>query len=321
MKRYIRTLAVVGVAAAALSIVVAEGIHFQHVKDTVPQPRVYTPPPPPQLSYLGVYEPTSPQSYSGVDRFSQLIGRPPNIAVYYSGWWEPFQLAFAQAAEARHALPMVQIEPTGINLAAIAAGEYDAYLQAYARAVRSFGQPVLLAFGHEMNADWYSWGYRHTKPVVFVAAWRHITQLFAAEKAGNVRWLWTVNVVGGPKVSAISAWWPGAAYVTWVGVDGHYYQPLAGFPQLFGATLVQIRKLTSHPVLIAEAGIAPYVGIARIADLFAGARAHGVIGVVWFDVTGSNLRIENDPAAIAAFKSAVSRYVTPATQRSRAAGR
>lgn len=314
MKRYIRTLIVAGAAAAALSIVVAEGIHYQHVKDVVPQPRVYTAPLPPKLSYLGVYEPTSPDSYSGVDKFSQLIGRSPNIVPYYSSWFEPFQLSFAQAAEARHALPMVQIEPKGIHLSAIAAGKYDAYLKAYARAVRSFGQPVLLAFCHEMNADWYSWGYRHTKPAVFVAAWQHITRVFAAEKASNVRWLWTVNVTGGPRVSAVSQWWPGAAYVTWVGIDGHYYQPLAGFPQLFGATLNQVRKLTSHPVLIAETGIAPYVGIAKITDLFAGARAHNVIGLVWFDVAGNNLRIENDPAAITAFKSAVGKYLSPATQ-------
>lgn len=320
MNRYIRTLVVVVAAAVALSIVVAEGIHFQHVKDAVPQPRIYTPPPPPPLSYLGVYEPTSPASYSGVDRFSQLIGRSPNIAVYYSSWFEPFQLSFARASEKRHALPMVQIEPKGIDVGSIAAGKYDAYLQEYAHAVRSFGQPVLLAFGHEMNADWYSWGYRHTKPAVFVAAWRHITQVFAAEKADNVRWLWTVNAVGGPRVSAISAWWPGASYVTWVGIDGHYYQLNAGFPQLFGATLNQVRKLTSHPVLVAEAGIAPYVGIAKIADLFAGARAHAIIGVVWFDVAGSNLRIENDPAAITAFKSAVSKYLTSATQGSHARG-
>jgi beta-mannanase len=195
--------------------------------------------------------------------------------VYYSSWWEPFQLAFAQAAEVHHALPMVQIEPRGISLAAIAAGQYDAYLRAFAQAVRSFGQPVILSFGHEMNADWYSWGYRHTTSAVFVPAWRHLTKVFAAEKATNVRWLWTVNAVGGPQVAAIKPWWPGAAYVTWVGVDGHYYQLSAGFSKLFGATLGQIRELTHDPVLVAEAGIAPYVGIAKITDLFAGAQAHG----------------------------------------------
>jgi hypothetical protein len=208
---------------------------------------------------------------------------------------------------------MVQIEPRGISLAAIAAGQYDSYLTSYARAVRSYGQPVILCFGHEMNADWYNWGYRDTPPSVFVAAWRHIHDLFAALGADNVRWLWTVNVVGGPQVRSIRAWWPGAAYVTWVGIDGHYFQPSNQFTQLFGATLRQIRQLTRAPMLIAEAGIAPYVGIAKITDLFAGAQAHGLLGVVWFDVTGRNLRIENDPAAIATFEQAVAKYFKPTT--------
>jgi len=295
--------------AAAVSIVIAAGMHFEHEKSFVPRER--TRPSPPLMSYLGVYEPASPGSYSGVEEFTRLIGHQPQIAVYYSSWFEPFQSAFARAAHAHGASPMVQIEPTGISLAAIAAGQYDSYVTAYARAVRSYGQPVILSFGHEMNADWYGWGYRHTSPAVFVAAWRHIHQVFAAEGADNVRWLWTVNVVGGPEVSAIKAWWPGAAYVTWAGIDGHYFQPSIRFPQLFGATLGQVRGLTRDPVLIAESGIAPDVGIDKITDLFAGARAHGLLGVVWFDVKGHNLRIENDPAAISTFERAVGTYFKP----------
>jgi hypothetical protein len=131
-------------------------MHFEREKGGVPPPHV--PSSPPLLSYLGVYEPTSPASYSGVEEFTRLIGYRPRIAVYYSSWFEPFQTTFAQAAHAHGASPMVQIEPSGISLAAIAAGEYDSYLAACARAVRSYGQPVIFSFGHEMNADWYSWG-------------------------------------------------------------------------------------------------------------------------------------------------------------------
>src|SRR6185437_7678694 len=46
--------------------------------------------------------------------------------------------------------------------------------------VRDFGSPVVIGFGHEMNAYWYSWGYRHTPAATFVAAWRHIVTLFRA---------------------------------------------------------------------------------------------------------------------------------------------
>lgn len=291
-----------------------KNVHFHHASGAVPPPTPASRPAPP-MSYLGLYEPTAPQSYSGIEKFTRLIGYRPNIAVYYSSWWEPFQLHFARAANAHRAIPMVQIEPSAVSLAAIATGKYDSYLRAYARAVRLFGHPVILSFGHEMNADWYNWGYRHTGPAVFRAAWRHIYNVFTATGATNVIWLWTVNVVGGPQVSAVNRWWPGPSYVTWTGIDGHYFQPHIRFANLFGATLGQVRKLGRNPVLIAEAGIAPYVGVSKITDLFSGAQAHGLLGVVWFDVQGHNMRVENDPAAISAFKAAVSKYLQHPRQR------
>ncbi len=99
-------------------------------------------------------------------------------------------------------MPLVQINPTRINLAAIASGHYDAYLTSYAEAVRSYRYPVILGFGHEMNGSWYSWGYRHSSPAAFVAAWRHIVTLFRELGARNVTWLWTVNIVhDGPAAS------------------------------------------------------------------------------------------------------------------------
>ncbi len=61
--------------------------------------------------------------------------------------------------------------------------------------MRAYRHPVILSFGHEMNGYWYSWGYRHTSPAMFVAAWRHIVTLFRAAGARNVTWLWTVNVI------------------------------------------------------------------------------------------------------------------------------
>jgi beta-mannanase len=75
--------------------------------------------------------------------------------------------------------------------------------------VRAFGSPVVIGFGHEMNAYWYSWGYRHTRAATFVAAWRHIVTLFRARGARNVTWLWTLQA-DEPGTGPVAAWWPGA---------------------------------------------------------------------------------------------------------------
>ncbi len=78
--------------------------------------------------------------------------------MYYSGWPEPFQSRFAATAARHGAVPLVQMDPTDISLAAIAAGRYDPYLRSYATAVKAFGGRVIMSFGHEMNGHWFSWG-------------------------------------------------------------------------------------------------------------------------------------------------------------------
>ena len=84
------------------------------------------------------------------------------MVLYYSGWLEPFRAAFAAETAKNGAVPLIQIEPKGISLIAIAAGKYDAYLSSYAEAVRAYKGPVILSFGHEMNGTWYSWSYKHS---------------------------------------------------------------------------------------------------------------------------------------------------------------
>ncbi len=71
--------------------------------------------------------------------------------MYYSGWFVPFPASFATTAAKHGAVPLVQMDPDGISIAAIASGRYDGYLSAYAEAVRAYRHPVILSFGHEMN--------------------------------------------------------------------------------------------------------------------------------------------------------------------------
>jgi mannan endo-1,4-beta-mannosidase len=270
-------------------------------------------------AYLGAYTPGSPQGYAGMESFTAATGHQPNIALYYSGWNEPFQASFARAAHARRAVVAVQIDPRGVSVAAIAAGKYDAYLISYARAVERFGdqtgQGVIIGFGHEMNGPWYPWGYGHLAPSVFVAAWRHIVDVFRRQGADNVTWLWTVSWDDHLNVAPPAAWWPGASYVTWVGLDGYYYHAGDQFAAIFGPATNQIRQLTLDPLLIAETAVAPGPAqAAGIRNLFAGIGARGDLGLIWFDADQHggpyklDWRLEGDPAALAAFRQASAGY-------------
>jgi mannan endo-1,4-beta-mannosidase len=264
------------------------------------------------IQYLGVYEPGAPGSYTGVLQFARAVGRQPNLVSYYSGWNEPFQTQFAEEAASHGAMTIVQIDPTNISLASIAAGAYDSYLTAFASEVASFRYKVIISFAHEMNGNWYSWGYQHQSAASFKAAWRHIVTLFRQHGASNVIWLWQVNSLSG-KTGPPSAWWPGPQYVNWVGISGYYFVPGATFDNILNPVLFEVRKFTHDPVLIAETGVGPQAGQKRgIDDLFAGIRTHRIIGLVWFDqhsyggiYKGENWRLEGNPPALNAFRNAL----------------
>jgi mannan endo-1,4-beta-mannosidase len=261
-------------------------------------------------SYIGLYPAGVVDSYAEETAFTRATGVTPDVITYYSGWLEPFQTSFATTVAEHGAVPLVQINPFGVSLRAIASGQYDGYLGAYAATIRAFRHPVILSFGHEMNGDWYSWGYRHTSPAIFVAAWRNIVTVRRTLGAPNVTWLWTVNIVlTRHSTPSPAPWWPGSSYVTWVGIDGYYYQSSEMFDPLFGPTIASVRALTRAPILIAETAAAPAAGqSAKIDNLFAGIHLYGLVGFVWFDT----IHIEDwrltSPAAIAAFRRSAETY-------------
>ena len=261
-------------------------------------------------TYLGVYRTGVPGSYTGISAFTDQTGVRPQLVVYYSGWFEPFKARFAVTAADHGAVPLVQINPTGIKLAAITSGKYNRYLRAYAKAVRAYRGPVILSFGHEMNTNWYSWGYQHTSPAVFVAAWRHIVTLFRRLDVRNVTWLWTANVIQrDSRIARPNPWWPGQNYVTWVGLDGYYDSPSWKFASLFGPTIVDVRGFTHDPILITETSAAPSADQpAKIADVFAGVRLYGLLGLIWFDSAHKQDWRLASSAAIAAFHEGAMSY-------------
>jgi hypothetical protein len=301
-------LAVASLAGASLRLTGSSGS---------PPPAAHASLPPSLASYLGVFEPGAPPAYDPVADFAAVAGRKPNLLGFYSGWTEPFDTSFAQTLHRNGVIPFVQIDPTDASIAAIANGTYDDYLRTYADSVRGFDHNVVIGFGHEMNAPWYSWGYRHVTPATFVAAWRHIVTLFRDEGADNVTWVWTVQA-DEPGTRPIASWWPGAQYVTWVGIDGYYYRPTDTFDSVFGQTIDQVKAFTSKPVLLSETAVGPHAGqIVKIQDLFQGMVAYKTLGLVWFDVAQhggidrQDWRIEDSAPAEISFRLGVANELAP----------
>jgi hypothetical protein len=309
MRRY-RAKAV----AAICGIVATGGLVFLVAQSLDPAdhavlPGLPTATPTPQSRtgyYIGVFQHEAPQSYAGITAFTKATGVSPRIVSYYSAWLEPFQTTFAAEAAGHGAIPLVQMDPSHISIAAVASGSFDGYLRSYADSVRSYHHKVILGFGHEMNGYWYSWGYTHTPAKVFVAAWRHIVDVFRQQHVGNAIWMWTINVIhpGYGGIGNPARWWPGSSYVNWVGIDGYYYKPSWTFAPLFGPTIKIVRSLSQMPmpIFISETGAPVAYQPEKITDLFAGIRAYGLLGFLWFDANHVDDWALSTPAAIAAFR-------------------
>jgi mannan endo-1,4-beta-mannosidase len=263
--------------------------------------------------YLGVAEPANSEQggIGQVEGFARAVGYRPDIIVTYSKWRAPFQSRFAEQARAIGTVPIVQMNPSGISMAKIAHGGYDNYLRSFARAVRTYGGPVIMGFAREMNNTSYSWGRGHTPPWVWIAAWRHVVSVFRWQGAWNVTWLWTINrAIVHPGI--IKNWWPGAAYVNWIGIDGYYFVASDTFQKSFVPTIKVVRRFTSKPILLSETGIGPRASqVAKMPNLFAGIKRYRLIGLDWYDMNRSGSlfrqrwRLEGHPLAIAAFRRGI----------------
>jgi mannan endo-1,4-beta-mannosidase len=313
MKPRLVMYAALVIAAAAITTVIG------HVSAIHPQPPVAHAMLPPKLaSYLGVFESDAPPLVQPVSEFGKAAGRQPNLVGYFSGWAQPFDSSYARSISQHGIIPFVQIDPTFASVSAISTGAYDDYLTAYAQSVRAFGHPVVIGFGHEMNAPWYPWGYGHVTPATFIKAWRYIVGLFHAQGADNVTWLWTINA-DRPGTGPVADWWPGQKYVTWVGIDGYYYRPSDSFMSVFGRTINQLRAFTDKPILLSETAVGPQAGqFVKIGDLFRGMAKFKTLGLVWFDKTQhdgifhQDWRIEDSQTAEYSFKLGVRDELAPA---------
>jgi glycosyl hydrolase family 26 len=239
--------------------------------------------------------------------FERLSGVKPQIEENYWAFDQPFPSGWARALLRDGILPLVQINPRRESLVAIAAGRYDPYLRRLAADVRDLRAPVALSFAHEMNGSWYPWGFPHVQPETFVAAWRHVHDVLGAAGARRVIWVWTVAHTApeaGRLFAPVGPYWPGAAYVNWVGLDIYYSNPRTTFRTAFMPTIGAVRRFTRNPILVSETAVPnQYDQLQQINNLFAGARAAGLLGVIWYDQDARmSWELNNRPAALAAFR-------------------
>lgn len=260
----------------------------------------------PGKKYFGAAVEGAPNSMKGLDTYTKMVGKQPNLIEYYAAWGDGFDATGVRNAWREGAMTLMSWEPFDTPIADIAAGKSDAYIKEYATAVRKLNLPVVISFADEFNGHWEKWGTKNVTPEAYVAAWRHIHETFIDVGASNVIWAWSPNIVNPVKSVQLEPYYPGDAYVDWVGLIGYWtIEEDGAFDSVFGATRDQVRTFTKKPMILLEtAAMAGERRRADIRNLFAGVTADDdMLGFVWFNhKKRADWRLEASPLALKEFK-------------------
>lgn len=273
--------------------------------------------------WIGLYVPGSPSSMAPLQAAESLTGTRTAVVNFFVADSENFPAPRCQNVADHGSIPMVTLEFWSIGtsgLSAITNGSKDAYIKKFADDAKSYGGQVYLRPFHEMNGDWYPWGgtVGSNSASKLVAAWKHVHDIFAAEGATNVKFVWCVNNDNCPNTSAnsVSGYWPGDAYVDYATLDGYNagttqsWSKWRPFADVFASSYSTVAALTSKPMFIAETSSVEQGGskAAWIHDMFAAipSKFPRLTGVCWFDANLSyDWRLDSSAASAAAFKAAV----------------
>ena len=233
----------------------------------------------PDSILLGAYESGLPNTLEGVGALERTLGLPLPLIQIYTAWGDKpaqrFPLRVVTAIWDYGSLPVITWEPwltdfenarhPGLPLrdareqrgmAAVASGQYDFYIDAWAADAAAFGKPLMVRLGHEMNDPYrYPWGPQNNTKEEFIDMWRHVVARFRAAGATNVLWVWSPHV-------AYEYWelyYPGDEWVDWTATGVLNYGPIAQWSewwsvdQILGTKYAALTAL-GKPVMLAEFG-------------------------------------------------------------------
>jgi hypothetical protein len=218
---------------------------------------------------------------------------------------------------AQKKIPLVTWEPHW-PLDEIIAGQHDDLFHMRAQGARDLGVEMFLRWGHEMNGNWYPWAGANNGnaagPAKYIAAYRHVHDLFVADGATNVAWVWCPLVADVPAEpwNHWSNYYPGDDYVDWVGIDSYNWGTSSSC-----CTWQSFAELTTDlyndyagrkPLIVAEMSSAEVGGDkgAWIDDLHQQLKTRftAIRAVVWFDINKeTDWRIDSSPRSLAAYQA------------------
>ena len=285
---------------------------------------------------------SAPWDMGAVDAFERNARKGISLLAFSSPFFDcivapcvpyPFPTSIAETLRQRGTIPFLswasQAVPTSLvqpdyTLAKIADGAHDAYIEEFAEQAREWHHPFFLRFDAEMNGFWFPWGatVNGNNAPDYVAAWRHVHDIFRRVGADNATWVWCPNVDFTRALTPLHSLYPGNHYVDWTCLDGFNWgntRNSAGwqnFNQVFQSTYRRVAKIAPRkPMVIGEVSSEERGGSKPrwIKNALRVIPRHykKVRGVIWFDERdqGMNWPIESSKRSRKAFAAAIHRGI------------
>jgi hypothetical protein len=281
----------------------------------------------------------APWDMGGVSQFEKIAGKGLSLLEFAAPFAEcgdggcvmmRFPTTPLENARRYGAIPIFSwnstASPPGLDqpdfsLGTLIDGRYDSFIREFATKAKEWGHPFFLRFNWEMNGFWFPWseGVNGNTAGQYVAAWRHVHDIFSSVGASNVTWVWCPNIDNSGALIPLGNVYPGDDYVDWTALDGFNWGKRAGSPgwqtfnQVFHRTYRRIvdKVAPGKPMMLAEVAASDKGGNkpAWIKDMYNKIRNkyRKIRAVVWYDVDdrGTNWPIERRKQDGNAFRTAI----------------
>jgi hypothetical protein len=229
---------------------------------------------------------TGPDRRSALEAFESQVGRTMSLERVYYFWDETWPTADDAWTRDAGRVPYIswnarRTDKTTARWADIAAGTYDPVILARAADLIAFGGPVIFSFQHEPENDPDA-----GTAAEFVAAFRHVRDVFQLAGVTNVTYAWTM-MAWSFRTGSAPAYYPGDDAVDVIASDGYNWyscprgsDPWRSFTEVF-APFHTFGQQHHKQMIIAEWG-------GREDPLLPGRKA------TWIDETSTQLKLWPD---------------------------
>ncbi|MBV6459248.1 MAG: hypothetical protein HONBIEJF_02393 [Fimbriimonadaceae bacterium] len=254
--------------------------------------------------------------------FEKIVQKPHASYFFYLGYGRPLPSEYIAALRDRGKLIQIALEPN----AGLATVQDDDYLRSLADMMRDSKARIFLRFASEMNGDWVRY---HGDPVLYRQKWRLVHRVMA-ERAPNVAMVWCPYAM---PLGTIDPYYPGDAYVDWVGVNMYnvtYFNQNKSTPAHdigpFDLLDPIYRKFADRkPIMIAEYGVTHFsavenkyvrqFAVSNLDQLYQGLRKRypKVKAIYYFNTNGialkhrrnNDYRVTTDPTVRATYRKLI----------------